>query len=139
MQWNNLKKFHLYNSSYAFERTDEVNKNYSEYKSRLSKEGVSVADDIKSRFIKERIVVRKNDFPYNLSFEITHLVAWTFEDVLLEEVIEELKKLGMIEIEDFIAFQNSPDLRTVQDIKHYHIFVKNDIHLMKAISMSSKN
>jgi hypothetical protein len=131
MEWIALSRFHIYNSSHAFERTEEVIRNYKVHKENLIAKNIKMSDYILSQITTpRRIVFLKNSFPYHLDSRIHHIVAWTHNDVSFDELRWHLINIhNLVEIQDFIAFENSIELRTIPDMKHYHTFVKKDSHL----------
>jgi hypothetical protein len=71
------------------------------------------------------IVLCKNRFPYFLNSTIEHYLAWihpNHEKVWSEENLSRFLKARFGDRE-LIFFQNSPKRRSIESIKHYHVFV----------------
>lgn len=85
---------------------------------------------------KSPVVVRLNDFPYNFEDNIVHYVVWLrphqtvydFEPRMTQElsdwVNQEIKMKEENNIIEVIHFRNSPELRTIDTINHYHALAR---------------
>ena len=65
--------------------------------------------------------ITKNDYPYNFEDNIIHYVVWTESNIF--EMIEAFEIYGLKEFVDFIMFNNSDSIRSI-NLNHYHLLVK---------------
>lgn len=78
-------------------------------------------------FQRRNCVLLKNDFPYDVQNDIQHMVLWfnpnqrsdMIQQVQLNEVISALELHHEV-----VYWENKPEIRSVGDIKHYHVFLK---------------
>ena len=70
------------------------------------------------------LVLRKNDFPYNLGRH-EHLILWKVEGGGLEEreIEEEVRRLEAAG-EEVVWWINPPQLKSVRDLDHAHVIVR---------------
>lgn len=78
------------------------------------------------------VTVTYNDFPYDLDSNIIHLVVWyrldNFNELCLIDILEQLG------VDDYIIFTNPPEGKSVKDIEHTHLFLKNYLDVAKVIN-----
>ena len=70
---------------------------------------------------KKDYIIRRNDFPYDISQNISHSILWLKDESL--NIKELLINNNFILDDNLIWFRNSPENRSIKDIVHYHIFV----------------
>jgi hypothetical protein len=68
------------------------------------------------------VVLRKNDFPYHLTDDISHYLLWSCWILSLEDVEIIIQK--KLPNKEFMYFVNPPHLQSIKDIWHAHIFIK---------------
>ena len=119
MNWNDLKHLHLTQKYYLFPRRKEVVESYDKFKSELN---ISIDEYIKCILnkIEGNIVIRKNDYPYDLEENILHYVVWMKGDESKEDVVNYLDNLTLL---DYVLFENVGELKSVPEIRHYHLFL----------------
>lgn len=68
-------------------RSAETEKKYAEYKNWLKSRGMTVEEHILARlrattdFPTKKYAILRNDFPYNISPEISHFIIWLSEEL----------------------------------------------------------
>ncbi len=112
-------------------RTDEIQAAYDQWKQTVGENGLFYKIFGTSEY---DIVIRLNDFPYNLELDLIHYVVWLrpnqtghpfgsrMDSILLEPVTKILCELH--DIVDIIHFRNAPKYRTINTIDHYHVMVR---------------
>lgn len=71
-----------------------------------------------------RFVTRPNDFPYNLTPDIQHLIIWCNRGSFSPEEVEAHVKEQQGDVYEALHFINSPHLRSIPDISHAHVFLR---------------
>lgn len=133
MQWEEVKTFHLCGPSTfgQFIRTEEDQLEYDLFKDTLTKNGLSLKTSIEDRYFKTNqnsYVIVPNQFPYVLEPNLEHLILWVAPNQTLNlETIETAISEFMREnsFSEWIYFQNKPQLQSVRDVEHWHIFGKH--------------
>ena len=81
------------------------------------------------------IVIRANNYPFNLGNDLKQYVVWIKdEDPGIDKVSEVVQK--QFPNMDYDIFINSPDIRSIQSICHYHAIIKEPsvaAHLSKLL------
>lgn len=100
---------------------------YHIHKFLLKKNNINLSDYISNKYLKnKKYNLVKNAFPYNLEKNILHLVLW-INDLNITNIKQIIKKELEIKYKkehEFLFFENPKHLRSINDIKHFHIFVK---------------
>lgn len=96
-------------------RTKEIEEKYKKYKFNL--------EDFKKKLFQDsryKWKLRFNDFPYDLPENINHLILWfDTPQVNLKVAAKIIKNLFP---DNVIWFVNSPEIRSVNQLFHVHIF-----------------
>lgn len=79
---------------------------------------------LKTEDIQKKILVL-NDFPYAIEEGIQHYLLWSLHELTLLEIEEFLKQTFSIQKKDYLYFINPENLKSIKNIFHIHIFVKN--------------
>jgi hypothetical protein len=74
---------------------------------------------LKSRLETEKYILIENMFPYDLQPPIQHSCIWYNGELTKQEVEAIIKEK---EIDYITFFENPTDLKSVKEIKHYHLF-----------------
>lgn len=126
MNWAYTRRFHRNppTEPWYFPRTKEVQKEYDEFKST----NPDVNDIVLRKFDTVEKAIRgwilvKNDFPYGFNPDIVHMVLWvhpfnTMDDDDVDEVLKSIK-----DIDDYCFFRNRPNVRSVETIDHFQVFL----------------
>jgi len=123
MNWNDLERYHLQVNSSVIKRNKDVQVRY-ELKSTLLKN--ILLNNIRSQEKEEgRWVYKQNDFPYDISKNIRHLVVWVFqkredEEATMMDIKQDLEEK---KIKRFVLFENTPEIKSIPEIRHFHLFV----------------
>jgi hypothetical protein len=72
---------------------------------------------------RKDVAILDNDFPYDLQYDIIHLVVWLRPGVSYRE--EGMKSIFDLYMKDYVCFKNDPEIQSVKSIPHYHLFLKN--------------
>lgn len=92
-----------------------------------------VLDDDLKRAVKrplptteEKIVLLKNDFPYNLESDIEHFILWKINGSVTEAEIDAATAELRVKynVQDSVFYINPPQLKSIPDIDHAHIMIK---------------
>ena len=72
------------------------------------------------------ISYNENMFPYNLNKNIDHYVLWTTDD--MDDKMEEVSKMisYYVEGKKYMFYRNPPNSRSIPDLFHVHVFIKNN-------------
>lgn len=126
--WSDLRKYHLNAPPpHLLSRKSAIQQLYDQQ--RLVTPNYSAL--LKQRLFPQEstdVVVTTNDFPYDLEDNITHLVVWyrsnNFDELRLIQILEELG------IKDYIIFTNTLAGKSIKDIDHTHLFLRdiNDVN-----------
>lgn len=120
--WNVLLKYNCSYVYHKFPREKNVIEKYAyDCRNGTSKKNLeSILDIIKIN----KYCFAENIYPYYLMKNIKHYVFWFYEiDISMEECLE-LSKI-YFKTKNIVVFCNSPELKSVPNINHYHIFIKN--------------
>ena len=117
MDWEFIKQFHMNPPNFQLKRSIETQKKYDNYK----KENFNI-DFFKKELFKNNCnwIVKKNNFPYNLDKNIEHYLVW-FKD---EKFINYKLINFLFRDYKFICFENTLNFRSIDKIRHIHVFVK---------------
>ena len=100
---------------------------YYIHKFLLKKNNINISDYISNKYLKnKKYYLVKNTFPYHLEKNILHLVLW-INDLNITDIKQLIKKELEIKYKkeySFLFFENPKHLRSINDIKHFHVFVK---------------
>ena len=83
--------------------------------------------------IASRLVVVRNDFPYNFESGMEHFVVWKVGSELIQSEIETVAQKICLESSalDFVTFTNPPTLKSILDLEHAHIILRLPSNRMK--------
>lgn len=127
MNWLTLKKNIETNKFNYLSRNHFNSTRYYIHKFLLKKNNINISDYISNKYLKnKKYYLVKNTFPYHLEKNILHLVLWIndFKITDIKQLIKkELEKKYKKEYE-FLFFENPKHLRSINDIKHFQVFVK---------------
>lgn len=76
-----------------------------------------------------------NDFPYNFSEDVFHFCLWKINDKVspsdIDKAIDKLKSMQRGSSFEFLSFINPPHLKSIPDIDHAHIIVRDPEQYLK--------
>tara|TARA_Y100000389_G_C17190488_1_gene378576 strand:- start:23 stop:496 length:474 start_codon:yes stop_codon:yes gene_type:complete len=146
LKWNIIHKFYRSPPVNPITRTKFTENKYKIFKFLIKKIfKTSNVEYIKNTIINpnisSRFILTNNDFEYNIDSNIKHLLLWVnpyhLENKNLYKLeidmntVDYLEKLILIKLSskfpkefEFSYFENSPNNRSIPEIKHIHIFVK---------------
>lgn len=142
LSWNYLLKFNQSPPEETFPRSETIIKAYQQHKTNVISKYNNISQYITCKYFSKtnasklfRLV--PNDFPYLLEDNIKHLVCW-FNPILfpynspdlntIPEQIKIIMKLYNSNLtlgKEWIYFENNTSARSVPEIRHIHIFIKN--------------
>ena len=139
LTWEELCGFRETPPTTQLVRSEHVQREYEAYKAALSGKR-SVAEDIAQRlwvhrsmshFESVNAVIAVNNFPYHCERDIRHLVIWMENENEFQQLLFELER--KVDPNSFIIFSNHRWNKSVLDLPHYHLFLK-DSGLAEALS-----
>lgn len=144
MNWEKLKQFNCNPPDYVLPRTKEVEAKYKIHSDWIKSKGLTISEYIKStvfndnvNYLKHRVSL--NTFPYNLEKGIKHYLIWfnpkftnndenfnspEYSKFIEDYIIKSAYPEGKYPDLEFIYFENLPDNRSVNGVRHIHVFVK---------------
>ena len=118
--WQYLQKYNLSKVIDKFPRKTEIEEKYMNDMTKQQK-----LNYIKQKLKTDDYYLIPNDYPYDLSEDIKHYVFWCKETYSLEDVLKIALLYFKKTSNEIIVFVNDITNKSVLDINHYHIFVKN--------------
>lgn len=130
--------------SWKFVREPAIQAAYDIRRAKLKSEGKQIEQDLFEKYpqLKTSIVVVENIFPYYLSPNISHLIAWLPVQIdQRTDVAEYLRPLLTKALNpstsssssssssnciEFKMFENFPANRSVKGIRHFHVFTRRN-------------
>jgi len=107
-------------------RSEEVQEAYDNHREGLRQLGMTTAEHIRKELDVRRgdtfIQTTPNQYPYNLIDNILHYVIWVSDN--LSDMTLYGKTLTESNI-DFVILQSPEGSRSIPEITHYHLFIKN--------------
>lgn len=125
--WKTLK--HIINNNLLdkLNRTEFQMNRYKIHKFLLKKQNIKIKDFIIKKYLNNiSFSLTSNDFPYNISNTILHLLFWINDKSLIKDISFLIKEEIFIKYKinyPFIYFENPNNLKSIPEIKHYHIFI----------------
>jgi hypothetical protein len=118
--WQYLQKYNLSKVIDKFPRKTEIEEKYKK----------DETIQVKLNYIKEMLKMNDyylipNDYPYDVSEDINHYVFWYKNIYSLEDALKIALSYFKKTHNEIIVFVNDITNKSVLDINHYHIFVKN--------------
>lgn len=129
MNWETVKKFHLNPPSIQLPREDTVVKRYKDNMT-VIKMTHTISEYLMKKYFSSRnkIVLTANDYPYFTTTNILHYLLWIHPSLHIENsIIRELIKDRIptsLNCQEFIYFENIGTNKSIQDIRHFHVFIK---------------
>ncbi|KYQ91186.1 hypothetical protein DLAC_08102 [Tieghemostelium lacteum] len=81
---------------------------------------------VRDEGIKQRLVIRPNDFPYSCEEPISHWILWCLKPMSFDEAKQYLSKFfNRTHGVDYLFFVNPHHLQSIKEVFHYHVFLKN--------------
>ena len=123
--WTELLKYHHHPPNPSIPRTDQMEQHYQEFR-RNQPEMIST---LRHRFFQScSIVLVLSDFPYDLASNIRHYILWiSNNDVYTPQQIEAFiiqRYRTAIPRVNMVCYQNVINRRTINEIQHYHVFIR---------------
>lgn len=129
MNWSLIKSFHKNPPTIQLPRETKVIERYQRTM-KLIKKNKTIPEYLFDKYFSngETIVFVKNDFPYFTTSNIIHCLLWinpSFKilDTCIKEVINS-KIPSSIKLQEFIYFENHGNNKSIQEIRHFHVFIK---------------
>jgi hypothetical protein len=131
LEWADVKSFDNNPPEKALHRVPYQNILYGKHKKKLKDAGKTLTQHILEFIFKshddEKFVVTLNQFPYNVASDIVHMVVW--ENPITKCKESEIRKYldGIVGRDNYSMFENAEAHRSINDIRHYQLFVKKSV------------
>ena len=122
MLWSDAKLCILLGRLDLFRRRKDVLAKYEEYQNSLKRNNIQVKDVILRKMKGHPIAWMKNEFPYDVE-NATHYLIWSTTP-LSDDKIQEIATRHS-RGREFICFVNPEHLKSIPEIFHAHVFMKN--------------
>ena len=144
--WCELKTILDEESLEKLGRSKEQQIEYAEFRRQLSIDWITVTDYVlvskmnfrqivldDGKFAAERpqvtasrLVIVRNDFPYNFESGMEHFVLWKIGSELIKSEIDTAAQEICSESDalDFVTFTNPQNLKSILDLEHAHIILR---------------
>jgi hypothetical protein len=111
----------------VLERDQKVSAQY--YHDRRSGKTKVFMDAVKKELSENSIVFKPNTYPYLLPPNVKHWVVWCNKTDIDKESIKDLRKKSsdFFSTDQIIIFRNSSELKSVHDVEHLHVFVRQNL------------
>ena len=129
ISWQELSKYNNDNPPTSnLGRTNDVENQYTIFKTSFVKKKISISDYIYTKYFSgtnKRYIIVPNHFPYKLEQNITHNLLWINPKITFNksEIIGIINR--NFDTNNIIYFENITEYKSVKEIRHIHIFVKN--------------
>lgn len=123
--WDELAAFNLGSPNRQFYRSEYNEQCYAAHKETLTKSGVTVEQYLYSGILCDRdTILERNAFPYYTMHH--HFIFWMRpgREIPMDIVLNQVKFKFNLDDNAAIIFENPPELKSVQGVPHYHIFIK---------------
>lgn len=145
LSWEDLIKYDNNPPDGALPRQESVKRRYGGYLGALKARGTNIEEDIMGRILKnhteQRFIITKNDFPYYVDKNVSHMVLWVnplfasptdsaeetekmARDFIMALISHEYTNDG-IPVKVYSMFENNPKNRSVTNVRHFQLFIKN--------------
>lgn len=123
MLWSDAKLCILLGRLDLFRRRKDVLAKYEEYQNSLKRNNIQVKDVILRKMKGHPIAWMRNAFPYDVE-NTTHYLIWSTHGPLADDKIREIA-IRHSHDREFLYFVNPEHLKSVKDLWHAHVFMKN--------------
>ena len=126
LTWHELLKYHHCPPEIFPQRTPQIEQKYVDFR----RNNPEIIATLRQRFFKsEQIVLVLSDFPYDIEANILHYILWISDDNVyshqqIETAISQ-RHLSVLPGVNMICYQNPPHRRTINEIQHYHVFIRD--------------
>ena len=124
MEWDELLRYHQSPPVCSLGRKPEVQALYDAHRAK-HKSATGISEHIRKTILTpgKAWALVPNTFPYNVASNIEHMLLWTSGTTPCSDPDAILRSCGLTE---YTYFENSPCNRSVKDIRHLHVFVKQN-------------
>ena len=124
MEWDELLRYHRSPPVCSLGRKPEVQELYNTHLAK-HKSAAGISAHIKNTILTpgKKWVLVPNTFPYDVASNIQHMLLWTSCDTAEFDPDTIISSCGHTE---YTYFENNPSNRSVKDIRHLHVFVKQN-------------
>jgi hypothetical protein len=124
MEWDELLRFHKSPPKCSFGRKHEVQALYDTHLVK-HKSSAGISQHIRNTVLPHGTdwALVPNTFPYDVASNIEHMLLWTSDSTTCSTPDAILRSCGL---KEYIYFENNPCNRSVKDIHHLHVFVKQN-------------
>ena len=129
MSWEIVKSFHLQPPKIKLPREDKVIERYDSIM-KVVKSQQTLPEYLMTKYFsnRDKIVFTKNDFPYYTTPNIIHCLLWIHPTVkILDTDISKVINSSIpdhISCKEYIYFENLGNNKSIQEIRHFHIFIR---------------
>lgn len=131
--WEKLLTHHRNPPDMPIFRNDQVQKEYDEFKKFIVENNIDINQYIYKKFLGElKMNFIENTFPYDVEDNCKHFVIWFdtkyYANLKLkedEEIIIDKIVRNKFKDNQYVYFENISNNKSVPDIKHFHVFIKN--------------
>jgi hypothetical protein len=119
--WDELKKYDMTTVSKNLGRKTSVEHEYISLPKEIKSQCIS---NIKKQLEKCLILLRENEYPYDVDDNVKHYVLWMLENKDLESSKNYVSELLNKVKSDIVMFTNDTSAKSVLEINHHHVFVR---------------
>ena len=131
--WEKLLTHHRNPPDMPIFRNEKVQKEYDEFKKFIVENNIDINEYIYKKFLGElKMNFIENTFPYDVEDNCKHFVIWFdtkyYANLKLkedEEIIIDKIVRNKFKDNQYVYFENVSNNKSVPDIKHFHVFIKN--------------
>ena len=131
--WERLLTLHRNPPTDKITREKKVQKKYNEFMKYIRENNININDYIYDKYLNGATVnFIENSFPYDIEDNCLHYVIWFdseyFKKVTLcinqNKIIDNIIR-NKFKDNEYIYFENYSHNKSVQKVKHFHVFIKN--------------
>lgn len=127
MDWDSIKAYHLSPPDGKLPRAPSVQAQYEAHTRAIISKAQSVGSYIREKYMSggKQWALVQNEFPYEFIDDTTHWLLWFEEPTGTSiDISGILKSCG---VNKYVQFENTYANRSVKDLRHIHVFTKDDV------------
>ena len=119
--WSDLSLLHLTKTTIKLQRHKHIEQEYNN----LIKNNKVDITYIKDYLLYNNWCLIDNKYPYIIPNNTIHMVFWFKTNYTMEEALNIIYTIYSNNNYDIIIFENDISVKSVKEIKHYHVFIKH--------------